>query len=365
MNQSIFARHKGLIFATAGLVVIIIAFWLINGSTDQPLNQTPTVDSEKATPAAIAPTSLLSPTSPTSPLSPLPASPVLTPADQEAIQAMLQKGIQLQENGEYEAAIDVFDKILADYPNDILAYNARGAVYTALANYQKALDDFTRAIELEPTFAPAYYNRGRVYGLMKKYDEAFVDLEKSIAISPHEFGYRANGNIGLIYHQLGEYDKALEAFGEAIAFTDTKADTYYLRGETYTALKNYEAAIDDYQAAITRFPRYDLAYQSLGYAYYKTGQFEPAFEALNKALDISPDSPTAHFYLALLHLATGNPNEASAAIKQAIKSINALPKEERNFLLSRVLTDLETFAQDHPAQVETVESLIDMIPEPG
>jgi tetratricopeptide (TPR) repeat protein len=71
---------------------------------------------------------------------------------------------------------------------------------------------------------------------------------------------------------MGDYEKAIEAFNASVSYSNEKADVYYFRGETYTALKNYEAAIADYQAAIGRFSDYDLAYQAQGYAYYKTGQ---------------------------------------------------------------------------------------------
>jgi tetratricopeptide (TPR) repeat protein len=142
------------------------------------------------------------------------------------------------------------------------------------------------------------------------------------------------------------------------------SSTIYYRGETYTVLENYDAAIADYQAAIDRFSQYDLAYQSLGYAYYKTRKFDQALDALNQALEISPNSPTAHLYLALVYVAMNDFEEAKAETAQAMNSIDTLSEEEQLSIFTRILADLGTFAEKNPAKAKEVEALINLIPEP-
>ncbi len=363
MKNSGSFKYKGviLLFSIVLVAIAIMVFYWVNNSQDK-IEREASPKATSTTSTASSPLAV-SPISPISPISPPPPPPtkVVRPAE---IEAMIQRGIARYESQDYQEAIAIFNETLVLDPNNFLVYNARGSVYNALKDYESAIADYTKAIELEPFFPHAPYNRGRTYSFLKRYDEALTDLQKSIDLSSDEFGYRANGNIGLIYHKQGQYDKSLEAFEKAISFDDTKADTYYLHGETYTALENYEAAITDYQAAITRFSRYDLAYQSLGYAYYKTGQFDQALEALNQALEISPDSPIAHFYLGLVRLATDDFDGAKAAVEQAVNSITILAEEEQNFILARVRLNLETFAQENPSKAEEAQSLIDLIQEP-
>jgi tetratricopeptide (TPR) repeat protein len=199
---------------------------------------------------------------------------------------------------------------------------------------------------------------------LKRYDEALSDLQKSIELDSRNFGYRANGNIGLIYHQLGEYDKALKALEASMSYDNAKADVFYLRGETYTALENYRAAIADYEAAIARFPRYALAYQSLGYAYYKTTQYDKAAKALKQAIEILPDNPTPHFYLALVYLVTDDFDRATAELSQATDSFTKLSKEDQQFIYTRVVSDLKAFAQENPSKTTEAESMIKLMPQP-
>jgi tetratricopeptide (TPR) repeat protein len=299
-----------------------------------------------------------------SPVSP-PASSNLPAVHPDEIEAMLQNAITAYESQNYQEAVNLFNDLLTLDPENYLAYNGRGSAYTDLQDYEQALADYTRTIELGPLFPHSFYNRGRVYSLLGRYDEALPDLEKAIELAPPQFSYRAYGNIGLIYHKQGRYDEALEAFNQSIAHNqENRADVYFFRGETYTALQNYEAALSDFQAAIDRFSKYDRAYQSLGYAYFKMNQPEEARQALQKALDLTPTGAPAHLYLTLLEAAAGNFDAAKAAASNAVSALGNLPADEQSALLTRVLADLDALAQANPAQADGINAVVNLLPQP-
>lgn len=359
MKQKNLFSTRGFVFAIVItiLAVALIGFYWINKPSDD-LNKLSTT----STPiSSIVAATTIAPLSPLSPLSPVPTT-VTKQTDTAGVEALIQEGIAAYESRNYQEAINILNQALNLDPNNVLAHNARGTVYLDLKEYDKAIADYTGTIELEPLFPYPYYNRGRTYLLLKQYDQAIADLQHATQLLPSEFGYRANGNIGLIYHRQGKYDQALEAFTAAVSFDDSKADTYFLRGETYTAMSNYEAAINDYEAAISRFAKYDQAYQSLGYARYKIGQFDQALEALDKALELSPATPTPYFYRMLVYLATDQTNKTQAEVSQGMDHIGTLPEEEQALLFKRILDDLETFSQENPAQAKAVEALVNLIP---
>lgn len=279
----------------------------------------------------------------------------------DEIQAMLQQAIAAYENHQYDAALEIFNQILTQDQNNFLAYNGRGTVYTDLKQYDQAIADYTKTIELEPLFPHAYYNRGRVYRLVGEDEKAIADLQKAAEMSPLEFGYRAYGNIGLIYHRQGQYQKALEAFNRSIEFDDTKADVFYFRAETHTALKDYPAAIADYQAAIDRFSRYAQAYAGLAFASYQTGQPDRAAEAITQALQIEPDNPAALLYQSLLSLSTGDTAAAQSSLNRAAEHIDRLDRWQKQELLDRVAAALEEIAQKEPARRQEIGPLVDQL----
>lgn len=366
-RPSIFAKYRGGIFLLAvAALSLIIAFFLARGFQNRGDIGTRDLPSTTVTSAPSAtPASHLSPMPPISPVSPISASPPASKAVEPiSIEDLAETGVQLYKRGNYEEALEIFNTIVEAEPDNPVAYDIRGSIYAALEAYEDALKDYDQAIELDPSLAQAYYNRGRVYSLLKRYDEALSDLEKSVQLDSRNFGYRAKGNIGLIYHRMGEYEKASEAFEAAISYDDTKADVFYLKGETYTALEDYQAAINDYEAAIARFPGYDAAYASLGYAYYKTDQYDKAAEALNHALEISPDSPAAHSYLALVHLATDDVESAKTEVSRLASSFSTLPQEEQELVYARAVGELKAFAQENTDKAAEVDAIISLIPQP-
>lgn len=356
MNQSIFSKYKWYF-----LIFVLIIFGIISLSKFRgEMNiHSPDTTVQDDIPSTIVTSSPLLSVSPISPLNSDIIVPLPTPFNLDQFQPMIEQGIQLVENGKHGAAMDVFNEVLALDNNNFIAYNARGNIYTNWQEYENSLSDYSNAIDLEPFYPPPYYNRGRVYNNLGRYDEAIIDLQKSIELSPDEFGYRANGNIGLIYHKMGDYEKALEAFNESMSYDDTKADVFYFRGETYTALEDYNSAIADYQTAIERFARYDKAYKSLGYAHYKIEQLDQAMDALNQATTISPTSATAHLYKMLVYLNLADIPNAQSEANQGINSISELSEENQQFLLNRILADLKSFAEENPTS--EAEELIKLI----
>ena len=52
----------------------------------------------------------------------------------------------------------------------------RGETYGRMGQYEEALNDFNRALELQPEFASALGGRGETYRLLDCYEEALTDF---------------------------------------------------------------------------------------------------------------------------------------------------------------------------------------------
>ena len=80
---------------------------------------------------------------------------------------------------------------------------------------------------------------------------------------------------GLVYHALGQYERAIREYDEAITVDSQslipKHSTYTNRGVTYVELGQYERALEDFDRVIRLDPddfkayyRRALAYEALG-----------------------------------------------------------------------------------------------------
>ncbi|MDP7085880.1 MAG: tetratricopeptide repeat protein [Dehalococcoidia bacterium] len=67
-------------------------------------------------------------------------------------------------------------------PDDALAYNNRGNAYYYLGEYQRAIQDYDKAIQLDPDYRMAYFNRGNAYDDLGQYQRAIQDYDKACSL---------------------------------------------------------------------------------------------------------------------------------------------------------------------------------------
>ena len=63
--------------------------------------------------------------------------------------------------GQYQLAIQDYDRAIQLEPDDNLSFYQRGNAYFRLGQYQRAIKDYDQATKLEPLYSPAFYLRGQ------------------------------------------------------------------------------------------------------------------------------------------------------------------------------------------------------------
>lgn len=157
-------------------------------------------------------------------------------------------GLNYQERGQNQRAIQDFNKAIYYKPNYADAYSNRGNAYSGLGQYQRAMDDFNRAILLNPHSAKAYYNRGAfVFNKLGQYQQAIADFNEAIRLKPDLLS--AYEGQGAAYSKLGQYQQAIDCLNEAIRLKPNKAFAYGLRGAAYLKQGNKEQSCRDVRKA--------------------------------------------------------------------------------------------------------------------
>jgi tetratricopeptide (TPR) repeat protein len=72
--------------------------------------------------------------------------------------AAFNEGVSHSMSGNHEAAIQVFDRVLSQDPNHVLALSAKGSSLASLGKPREALKCFERAIDLDPEMSEHYRN---------------------------------------------------------------------------------------------------------------------------------------------------------------------------------------------------------------
>ena len=119
------------------------------------------------------------------------------------------------------------DKVILGNPSAI-GHNNRGNHYFDIGEFDKAIEYFNKAIRRDPEFAIAYYNRGCAYNEKGDYDRAIGDYNKAVVLKPdHAVIYLSRGSV---YHNMGNYEQAVEDYDNSVRLCpDYKTDLVDLK----------------------------------------------------------------------------------------------------------------------------------------
>ena len=106
--------------------------------------------------------------------------------------------------------------------------------------------------------------------------------------------YRAWNNLGIIYDELGQYQKAIEAYDKAINIVTNPAThkAWYNKGLARCGMNTPEQharAVIDFQEAIRIKPDYHQALDNLAYSLVILEQYKEALRAVEMARQFAPD----------------------------------------------------------------------------
>ena len=193
-----------------------------------------------------------------------------------------EKAVEHFNNDETDAALELFQKVVAEKPDNGYAwayitsiklsdkdidgayeagmkaepclptadtafcawfYSECGAIYAAKKDYSQAIDIMSSAIEMQPQDAFYYMRRGKYEQRVDKLEEAEADYRKAIALDAKNES--AHMGLGTILNSKEQYDDAIGAFTEAIKLNPDNADAYAYRAiSLYNTNRNDEAIAD-------------------------------------------------------------------------------------------------------------------------
>lgn len=89
---------------------------------------------------------------------------------------------ELASEGQYEKAIENYNKELKREPGNYYALYNRGLCHSYLGETKKSIDDFSEVIFLNPDSYKAYLNRALSKRVLTDYEGALYDVERSLEI---------------------------------------------------------------------------------------------------------------------------------------------------------------------------------------
>lgn len=233
-------------------------------------------------------------------------------------------GLRLARNyqklGDEKAATSLLQRLSTQYPKRTEAATLLGDMQRNGKDYAAAIASYTDAIAraepIEPKDWALFYARGTTYERAKLWESAEKDLEKALELSPEQ--------------------------------------PYVLNYLAYSWLDrhiNVEKATKMLQTAVTLAPNDAFIIDSLGWAYFRQGEFEKAEDILQQAVELRPYDPVLidHYGDALWRLA-----RFEEARNQWRRALSFGPEAElKTTLEDKIKNGLKAEAKPENAKEET------------
>lgn len=224
--------------------------------------------------------------------------------------------LALLNSGRLEEALARGQALLREYPRSVLLHDSMGRIHYARKDLEKATAAFRAAVTVRPDCAEAHYNLGRVLQELGDNDEAASCYAAAIEHKPDYAD--AYNNLGALYVAKGNLNDAVVALRDALKLRPNYVDTYINLGNAFRDMGNKDTAVAYYNQAITLQPDNAKAHFNLGLLRNEQGKKGEAIMALERAVVHQPDYGDAHRELANIFLGFDLRDEAILSFERAI-----------------------------------------------
>src|SRR5215510_7162309 len=172
-------------------------------------------------------------------------------------EALIQRAVQLHQNGDLSGAAAIYSAILRGTPRHFQALYLLGFVHFQRREFEDAERLIGNAIAVNPRAADALYNRGCALQKLQRHVEALGCFDQAVALKPdYDEAWTNRGGALLALKRRAE---ALAAFERALALKPRDREALGNRAATLFELKRYEEAGAAYDALVAVDPEFPYA----------------------------------------------------------------------------------------------------------
>ena len=223
------------------------------------------------------------------------------------IPTLLQLGLALCLNKQFQGGIAIFDQVIAIDPQCATAYCDRGNAFKSIQDYPSAIHNYHIALDIDPQNAVVHYNKGLTHFELNEFDLAIQCYQRAISIDKNY--QSAYINQGISYRKMRQYEEAIHCYNQALKINPDNAHAYFNMAVTLRDINQFDAAISSYDIAIHFHPQFTEAYLNRGVLLQDLRKFEAAMADYNKVIELNPNLVDGNFNKSTLLLSLGHYNE--------------------------------------------------------
>ena len=211
----------------------------------------------------------------------------------------IEKGIEQIRSDELSAALDTFNGILSQEPDNAEANYQAGFVFMRMGKYREGIDHLKKAVQSDSDNISYRMTLAKAYEFRKLYDQAIEEYQviADKAAADSDEAKEARKKAGYLkatqYATVGDIDKALPLFEKlSKEFPDDSLIKYSL-GLGYLFKKQLDKSKSVFEELERLTPDNTNIYLNLATIYEQEGDLVKATDNLRKVIEISPQGKHA------------------------------------------------------------------------
>ncbi len=239
------------------------------------------------------------------------------------INARIQLALNLNQIERKEDAITLLKELIAENPENTSPMISLGNILRGHKDYTEAVAAYSQAIdlieEIQPSDWSTFYSRGIAYERKGEWPNAENDLLQALKLSP-------------------DHPQILNYLG--YSWIDQGL--------------NLDKAVEMIRSAVDQRPDDGFIVDSLGWAYFRLGDFENAVRELEKAVELRPNDPVINDHLGDAYWRAGRRNEAAFQWRQ---SLDLKPEQDEKIKIeAKLKTGLPEMQSERRAEEDNTSN---------
>lgn len=303
---------------------------------------------------------------------------------------MMRMGQNMIYFGDYELAIQCFNRVIEAKPRTERAFLFRAIALLNLDDYTGAEADASRAIELNPFITDSYEVRGVARQNLGKFNDAISDYDNALDLlrdnknllfnkalaqeasgkpedalatfdhiiltSPsYDNAYLGRAKVEL---SLADTTAALSDLNHAIELNKNLANAYILRAAiAIEQSRDFNRALEDTDAAIKLLPQMAGLYINRAFLRYNLDDYFGAMSDYDYAITLDPTDPTAYFNRGLLRSEVADNDKAIADFSTVLR----IDPDDVRALYNRAM--LYRTTHNYDKAIDDINRVIDAFPQ--
>jgi tetratricopeptide (TPR) repeat protein len=138
------------------------------------------------------------------------------------------------------------------YPKEKRAFFGLGQYYWGMGDFDRAIEEYNKALELDPNYGDAYNQLGDIYVKKGNFSIAIEHLKKYIAVSPGE--PNPVDSLAEAYFWMGSLDDALATYKQVLEIKPDFEGPDFCLGYIYAVQEKYSEALSSFNKYIALVP---------------------------------------------------------------------------------------------------------------